>query len=214
MTKTIVFAIVLASACGTIAAFIRIRAQEHELAALRHDIASNQEDDAALKNSRIEQIFAATTAAAAIGRSSTQPLNEHPSESAPATPAPPIPNKPKITSAELQNRFSDFFTKEQVNASWARERANVLTARIEGILPASSTLTGVECHSTLCRIETAHSTIESAKAFMSGSVEHFDTKLTTGASFTTPVGKDSQGRLVIVQYVASEGQNLPRVDEM
>lgn len=117
-----------------------------------------------------------------------------------------------LDSVELRNHFAALFTEEPIDPVWAPERKSTLSSRLQSALPSASILKGVECHSSLCRVETVHQDVAGYQAFLDSAFRDPGTKVTTGGIFATLAGKDEEGRLVATVFVAAEGQSLPRID--
>jgi hypothetical protein len=125
----------------------------------------------------------------------------------------PDPETPTMTPVLINGKMGAMFSKEPVNQRWAEERAQTLTTRLQLALSTSSVLRNIECHSSMCRLETLHDNRTSFNRFMSSAFENFDTKLTTGGSVSMIQGRTDDGKMDVITYIAAEGEPLPGIDQ-
>lgn len=199
-------ALAVVSVCGSAVLAFREHRQGLAIERLRHEIAARP----------VEQPAIAPPAS----------VPRAPSPAVAVTPAPPAPVEaagsaespieaaPAIEPEEALARFDALFVEETTDTRWAQERSHALSTRVAAVLPDTSSLRSVECHTALCRVETVHESPESINTFAEGAFKNFDTKLTTGASFTTAEGQDERGRIVLVTYLAREGEPLPSLEAL
>lgn len=62
----------------------------------------------------------------------------------------------------------------------------------------------------MCRIETMHEDAEHYRQFVESAFSNPETKLWNAGFFTSSVTDPQSGRLVVVSYLAHEGEGLPR----
>jgi hypothetical protein len=122
--------------------------------------------------------------------------------------------KPQSDPADTRARFDYLFEKEPADVATVRNRLRTLKGRLNSILASDSSLKSIECRSKMCRIETVHQNEDGFRAYMDGAFRNIDTKLTTGASYTSGKESDRPGEVVLVTYLAADGENLPDVTTM
>lgn len=123
------------------------------------------------------------------------------------------------TPQEVVAHFEEaFFTSPNRDPAWAKEAQTAAVSKLREILPQSSQMRAVECHSTMCRIETVHDDVETYRQFAQRVVFDSASRPWNGAVFAGVLedGKPSDERVTTVMYIAREGESLPmppRVDE-
>ena len=90
--------------------------------------------------------------------------------------------------------------------------AGRLAAREAAVLPPASELGAVECHASMCRIESRHEDAARYRQFAHSAFIDPETESWNGGFFSTAVPEPGSGRLLAVAYVAREGQELPPVE--
>ncbi len=114
----------------------------------------------------------------------------------------------------MTERFGNAFDKEPVTRDWARAREDTLTNRLHASLPQSSSLAGIECHSSVCRLKTVHENMAGLRDFLTRALRTPESRLTSGAVYSTVQGTDENNRVVAITYVADDGHPLPKIDDM
>jgi hypothetical protein len=130
-------------------------------------------------------------------------------EPAPAADAPP--NPPPMEVTVVRDRLEASFMEERADARWSGEARRTAETRIEAILPETSKLQSLECRNSMCRIETVHQGLDSLHQFVQGAFINSETKLWNGGFFSTELADPVDGKLVIVSYLAREGEALSPV---
>jgi hypothetical protein len=102
------------------------------------------------------------------------------------------------------------FSAQRVDASWAGTAQNLASERLRATLPEGSEVRSVECRASLCRIETSHTDEQRYESFVRQTFLDPKTQLWNGGLFSTTLDDgQSEGRLVMVSYLAREGQAVP-----
>jgi hypothetical protein len=211
MKMTSIVAVMAAGAIiGTVVLAFHVKNQNLALDALRRELESRTVEQAT-REQAFEVGSLATIAAAQHVFGHTAPPKTIDTE---VDTEPPKEAEPPLSNPEIRQRMATVFAGDPVNQTWAQERAKTLTARLQVALSPASVLKNIECHSSICRFETAHDSRASFTKFMDGAFKSFDTKLTTGASVTMIQGRDADGRIDVVSYVAGEGEPLPSIGQM
>lgn len=129
-----------------------------------------------------------------------------------AEPAAP-PKPPPMEVGEVRDRLEGTFAKQRPDAQSDEARRTAET-RLAAILPATSKLQSLECRTSMCRIETVHEDPESYQQFVKGAFLDPETKLWNAGFFSTPLTNPVDGKLVIVSYLARDGEELPPIAEL
>jgi hypothetical protein len=125
------------------------------------------------------------------------------------TPAPEAPQARAPTPAEVRDKLDGVFAGEQVDTKWAQEARAKAEGKLAAAMPATSALRSVECRASMCRVETVHEDLGSYRQFVEKAFQDPETRVWNGGFFSTPVDKRDDGTLVIVAYLAREGEALP-----
>jgi hypothetical protein len=174
-----------------------------ELAALREELdglrAGNQVTRAAL--ARVATGPDRSAAAA------TAPRGE-PAAGEPEAPAAKqrMPEPPEL-AAQLDGKFA----AQDSDPAWSRDAARQADDALGSTLPAGTTLGRVECHASLCRVESFHVSREAFRSFVDASFLSRDRKLWNGAS-TSVVIESSDAGLKAVSFIVREGSEFPALE--
>lgn len=118
--------------------------------------------------------------------------------------APPAPEP-----AELKSRLDTVFASEGADPSWTPEAKRTVGSRLTAVLPETSSVRGVDCHTSMCRIETSHQDMESYKQFVQGAFMSPETRIWNAGFFSSPPMPDERGEMTATVYLAREGEPLP-----
>jgi hypothetical protein len=130
----------------------------------------------------------------------------------------PTPAEPRPTPAEppapfnLRARFDGAFAAQRPDPAWTGTASRLVEARIGAALPPASTLRGVECRASLCRIETDHPDLQHYQQFFQRGFIDADTRAWNGAVTTVEFAEAGDGTIHAVSYLAREGTALPQGD--
>jgi hypothetical protein len=128
----------------------------------------------------------ATTAAAAVEPAPSEAL------------APPEPIDP---GEHLQSAFAG----QPTDAAWASATEAHIAQRLRASVP-SARVQAIECHASLCRVETVHADAAAYGEFVS-SIK----RIWSGDAYSDEPTEGAQGQLVVVSYLAREGEPLPQL---
>lgn len=129
-------------------------------------------------------------------------------EAAPAAPPQPSP-------AAMRDRIGVAFDAERVDTAWNSGELARLEKVIPALLPPGSQIRRVECHSTMCRIESSHAGLDQfgdfvQRAFMSGA-----SRVNQSGFFAGLLADPQPGQpLLTVAYLARKGHALPMPDRL
>jgi hypothetical protein len=114
-----------------------------------------------------------------------------------------------LSGDEVRAHFETAFAAERTVAS-NQGRAYGVEQAVHATLPAGSSLRSVQCRGTLCRIETAHTSIEDFQSFIQRAFQAPESKLANAPVFAGPLASAVPGEpLIVVAYLGSEGGTLP-----
>jgi hypothetical protein len=119
------------------------------------------------------------------------------------------PGATAVTTTDVHDHLEGTFRADPVDAAWSQRAVSTLHTKLGGVLPSGSSVRGVECRGSLCRIETTHAGLTEYRAFMDKAVLS-QVGLWNGGFFADVVGTPEEGRpIATVLYLAREGQSLP-----
>jgi hypothetical protein len=113
--------------------------------------------------------------------------------------------------ADVRDHIEGAFVSEPADSAWARTAEHTIETRFASALPARA-LRSVECHTSMCRIETLHESIDAYQAFYR-KLASPESMPWLGPIFSTALDEAAAKRgdaFVIVSFLAREGRELPR----
>jgi hypothetical protein len=113
--------------------------------------------------------------------------------------------------AEVRDLYESSFTHEKPDPQWVAEAQSTAEAKLTGAMPETSQVRSIACRSSMCRLETVHEDVEHYQQFVQSAFFNPETKLWNGGFFSTPLSAPGDGKLVIVSYLARDGEDLPPV---
>jgi hypothetical protein len=99
------------------------------------------------------------------------------------------------------------FTAEPRDPAWSRASEPKLWLRVRGVLPEASTVTALQCRSSLCQVEVRHPNLAAHRAF-ARAVAAAEDDFESGMSFATVRTQDGD-QVASVLYVAKRGYDFP-----
>jgi hypothetical protein len=142
------------------------------------------------------------------------PLAQVAASTTTAAAAPGPDDRRVVGPGAVRDHIERVFSDEKPDPAWARSTEHSVESRLRRSLPAGATLHSVECHASLCRIETAHENLDEYQAFIEQTFMKVETQLWNGASYSTPTEDGAAERgfpVAIVSYLAREGRALPQL---
>jgi len=113
--------------------------------------------------------------------------------------------------APIHDALEAAFAQELHEGAWSIDAQRTAEASLSATLPPRTAIKSIDCHSTLCRIETIHDGYQDAKVFVSHLVEPGQ-RPWNGAFYTGPIARDSgTGVVTFVTYLAREGAAMPTI---
>jgi hypothetical protein len=94
---------------------------------------------------------------------------------------------------QMRAQLQAAFLRDAPDAAWTDEMKRDLEAEARKALPAGSLLKSLECHSSLCRMETSHADEASYTAFIHNLVGATWTQKLRGPMMSTRAGDDTPG---------------------
>ncbi len=112
------------------------------------------------------------------------------------------------TEEEIADDLDSRFEAEPFDAAWSNSATREATRALSTDLPEGTTLTKLECRSSLCRVDTLHDSLDSFRTFASTSLLGRERRIWNGG-VSTMVRESSDTEVKAVTYIAKEGQSVP-----
>ncbi len=104
-----------------------------------------------------------------------------PTQQAAQAPTELLPPKSAPSDEEVRARLTSHFTSESTDPAWSKPALSLISGHIQAGLPAGSQITSIECHRTMCRVESKHSSLEVYDHFLN------DALLFPGGGWAGPI---------------------------
>jgi len=128
-----------------------------------------------------------------------------------ARPAPTVAQAaPEI--GEVRARLDQQFANERADADWAGGAQKAAADKFSAALPASSELHALACRASMCKMETVHQDMEHYQRFLQDAFMKPGGRPWNGGFFSSMVPDPTGDKLVMVSYLAREGEELPRIE--
>jgi hypothetical protein len=200
MRSRYVLLLVALAGLGTAAVLRSLRRQERALSELQRREAENE-----AASGRLEAPLVQIAAVAASDLRRSNALDSTAGER--PVPVAVAPSTPEISVGELHKRYEGSFRGEAVDAAWAGQAKSIADAKLSAILPSGSSIRGLECRATMCRLETAHKDYASYVSFVRAAFTNPDQAPWNAESYSAPLN-DNPADGVFVTYIAREGRSL------
>jgi hypothetical protein len=133
-----------------------------------------------------------------------------------APPPPQAPLEPKERPpADLEDTTDEIervFLGEGSDPSWSRQTERTVKEKLTASLPEASAVRSIECRSSMCRVETVFHDPEAYGRFAQSAFKDPETRIWNGGAFSTSLGTDDRGDMVVISYLAREGEEIPSLD--
>jgi hypothetical protein len=135
-----------------------------------------------------------------------------------AAPAPALASKeearPAPAPAEVRDSFEIAFGGDKPDPGWTGADQRRASQKIQAALPEGSHMRSFDCRASLCRIETSHEDPSHYRAFVRAAFLDPETQLWNAGMFSTRSSDEAAPGepLVMVSYLAREGQALPNIE--
>lgn len=103
------------------------------------------------------------------------------------------------------------FEKDEYDASWATDAKHDIAERLGPISGSGSTVRGIECRSTMCKVDLLHRDQASASAFQRAVL--MQSTPWPGGFSIEPEPASADGSIVSAMFVMRKGMNLPSASE-
>jgi hypothetical protein len=101
------------------------------------------------------------------------------------------------------------FATEKVDQAWAAEARRDLRDHVATLLPPSSSLGDIDCHSSMCRMEMVVPDLAAKQRFIQSAFLSSQSRIWKGALFVMPTRPNPDGTLGVVMYLGRPGTSLP-----
>lgn len=173
-----------------------------ELARLKSELA----DERRARERVVEKLEAQLRALASAQQSvSVRPaLAATAAIAAPAARADDLPPDPIDPHEHLESHFAE----QPTDARWApaaeQQLEQTVREKVQGARVQS-----VECHASMCRLETVHTDVAAYGRFVAEAFKDPSKRIWNGDAYTEEPIEGAGGELVVVSYLAREGEPLP-----
>jgi hypothetical protein len=120
--------------------------------------------------------------------------------------------RPTIELEDATDEIERVFLGEGSDPTWSRQTERTVKEKLMVSLPEASAVRSIECRSSMCRIETSFRDAETYEHFAQSAFKDPATQIWNGGAYSTSLGTDDRGGMVIVSYLAREGEDLPSLD--
>lgn len=114
----------------------------------------------------------------------------------------------RVQQLQLVSHLDDLVDGEDFDPDWSQRAGGSFTKALTAGLPEGSTVSNVECRSTLCRAETTHQSVDAFVAYNEAVFMSPERQVWNGGMFSTVVEETSSG-VTAVSFIAKEGAALP-----
>ncbi len=121
-----------------------------------------------------------------------------------------VPNAGEQTvnnPADLKEFMETTFAGQSVDPSWAPAAEDTLQYGLGDQLPSGSVIQSVECHTSICRIETVHNNSEDYEQFLT-TFKDPNNRIWSGDASSQELTQGPHGDRVVVTYFSREGEPL------
>ncbi len=116
-----------------------------------------------------------------------------------------------IEPAEVRAGLEITFASETADPEWTTHAQSTAKTKLTATLPETSQLRSLECRASMCRFETVHEDVNMVHQFMQRALMDSETQIWEGGFFSTRVPEVGTDKLVMVTYLAREGESLDPV---
>jgi len=122
-------------------------------------------------------------------------------------------NNPELELPRLSANAEDYrsylqrqFLQQALDVSWASQAKSGLDTGLGHLLDKRSSVTSIECRSSLCRVELTH---QDERAYASFADVFVKSQVWKGPGFFSKQGETRGGEWIMVIFLAREGTELP-----
>ncbi len=116
--------------------------------------------------------------------------------------------------ARLHTKMETAFHSQDVDSGWARTADAAVRSAIYENLPRGSQVTGLDCRTSMCRLETVHPSIAQYQEFTEHALDDVEKRPWNGGFASVPVAVDPKsGQVTLATFLLREGHALPSDDE-
>jgi hypothetical protein len=116
------------------------------------------------------------------------------------------PPEPVHPAEHLESAFAS----QTIDAAWAHDAEDRVQQKLHASV-SGARLQSVECHASMCRIETVHTDAAAFGQFATDAFKDPDKRIWGSDAFTDEPIEGAHGELIVVSYLAREGETLPQI---
>jgi hypothetical protein len=128
-----------------------------------------------------------------------------------AAPAPGASGAPEPTVAQIRDAVDAKFVADRFDPGWSRDATAKAREDTLAALPAGSRLVGVECRTSMCRVEATHRDMDAYREFMHAGLDA-PKQVWDGPRMVTILRTEADGEIVSVAFLGRRGAG-PIVDD-
>jgi hypothetical protein len=142
-----------------------------------------------------------------VAPSSALPATGGDHASDPATPDQRWEEDARASQASVEHAFA----AEPIDQAWAAPTRSALQDRLVSLArPLASSLHGIDCRSSICRVEIFHRDADAARRFAQTAFTDLQEQAWSGPAVLLPARSTPDGGVTVVMYLGREGTSLLR----
>lgn len=165
-----------------------------QISGLTEELSQARAQAAAPQRVVVERVVTAPQAAVAAAPA--------PQRSVPAEAPPPLSPEERAAHVELA------FQRQAEDPAWSGSTRQQVARALSARLPAQSSVRGLDCRATLCRLELVYGSEEAHQEFVQRALLAGGDPLWTGGLFLPPPEALADGKKLAVLYLGRDGQAL------
>jgi hypothetical protein len=113
----------------------------------------------------------------------------------------------------VRNGLEVAFISDQPDPKWGTLERGTLMKKFDSVLSDNSSITSLDCRSSMCRMQTRHADLGAFKKFLQSAFIDANSYVVNGAAHVSLLSDPSaQGPVDAVEFLAREGRNLPFIE--
>ena len=151
-------------------------------------------------NSVVMQHLVQSATVVPVAASASAASHETPAASATEPPRPPKPQ------TELRQELEFAFQQDRGDPRWSAADKRTALDKLTASLPEGSSIRSVECHETMCRVDSLHADMQAYRAYAHSTfIDSKDPAFAGGGIVMRIPSPDGQGPIQMVSYVSRNG---------
>lgn len=117
----------------------------------------------------------------------------------------------ELTAEGMHEQLEVAFQRDAIDPAWASTSQQLAQVRLARVLPPTSTIKTIDCHGSMCRIETWHPGRDAYQEYFNKAFVDRSTMLWNGAVHNTLTAEGSGDAVSVVSFLSRENGELPKV---